>query len=182
VSYSSSRLLLCSIHCFTQRCLLFCLPCFLYRFLLQVLGIFIQGQTVYKLGYLDSLFLSLHFVIASLIYKDHSLHFLQNTRSSDCQTFCSNISKSNKSVNSPTNVPISLQCTLTPWHYETLKQPIPWNSDPMTLDTLTPQTTPKLWPKPLKLSKPLQPRWRKPLKISSLIHAFDFVHDFGDKR
>jgi hypothetical protein len=80
------RLTSCFIpfHCFTRRRLLFCLPCFLHRFSLQVSGIFIKGQTVYKRGYLGRLFLSLHFVIAHLIYKVSSSAFLQTHLSSDC--------------------------------------------------------------------------------------------------
>jgi hypothetical protein len=71
-------------HCFTRQHLLFCLPCFLRRFSLQVSGIFIKGQMVYKRGYLGRLFLSLHFVIAHLIYKVSSSTFLQTHLSSDC--------------------------------------------------------------------------------------------------
>jgi hypothetical protein len=97
--YLTRRLTSCFIHCFTRRCLPSYLPPFLRRSLLQVSDIFIYGQMVYKLEYLGRLLLSLHFVIAYLIYKVLSQLFAndfgQTLWDQTVKHFSLNVSKSN---------------------------------------------------------------------------------------
>jgi hypothetical protein len=78
----------------------------------------------------------------------------------DCQTFSLNVLKSNKSVNSQTTAPVSLQHTptLTPWYHDTLSPWHPNNSMPCPQ-----QYKEKLWLTPL-----WQQQWQlEPLKKSS---------------